>query len=319
MTLLRTEDYSMLVPEMLRPESENSGLNRFAKRETVVPLNLADPPNLCKQTCNMEPLMTTGHYFVSREISRHPTYFSAPATYKVVLQTILDRMNFKVEKFDDHGEEITLQPGQLICTIRQLAEWANVDKNSTERAIAKFTKVKILRQEVRHKKTILTLSQEYIFASGETRSETKVRQERDIKEKGKKGIKENTHIRSYSLSACKLLEFFIASLKKYKPEISKFPSSDQAKHFDELLKTHSAEVIKSVITYAHTDVEFWKDKINMPLNLVKGTKDNPDRMGMLLGRMARDKIGSQKIGVSGDRRTKNIDGTPVESPHEGRF
>ena len=119
---------------------------------------------------------------ISHDIIRHPSVITAPIAQRWVLITILDRLCWDSCKQDDHGVIIDLQRNQLMFTIRQLAEWANVDKNDAERALARFSKCQILRQEVRHRKTIVTLLQGIISYNSETNNETKVRQERDIKE-----------------------------------------------------------------------------------------------------------------------------------------
>lgn len=113
------------------------------------------------------------------DLLTHPDFISASAKFRMVLITIMSRVVFKAQTMNDHGVNIALQPGQLMCTYRQLAEWANVSKNDVERAIIKFSSVQILRQEVRHKKAILTVLWGMNIGLHETRSETKLRQERD--------------------------------------------------------------------------------------------------------------------------------------------
>ena len=83
---------------------------------------------------------------------------------------------------DDHGKLIDLLPGQFMCTIRQLADISNVGKNDAERALKKFVDFKIVRQEVRHTKTIITVLWGMKIQSGETTSGTRKRQDRDTKE-----------------------------------------------------------------------------------------------------------------------------------------
>jgi len=136
----------------------------------------------------------SGYFISCRDVIRHPSVISAPVAYRWVLLTIMDRASFEVQEKDDHGIIISLEVGQLLCTIRQLAEWANVDKNEAERAVSRFLKVGILRQEVRHTKTLLTLTFPITYKQmkhlSETRSETKVRQDRDRNNKENKENKE---------------------------------------------------------------------------------------------------------------------------------
>jgi hypothetical protein len=99
---------------------------------------------------------------VSRAITRHPEYLSSSHTYRSILITILDYLNFEKQIVDDHGIEITLEPGQLMATDRQIAFWAGCRHDEVQRCLARFIKAQILRQEVRHKKRIITLSESYI-------------------------------------------------------------------------------------------------------------------------------------------------------------
>jgi hypothetical protein len=93
---------------------------------------------------------------------------------------------------DDHQVLIDLKPGQLCCSLRQIAEWAQLTKNDVERGIDRFSKVKILRQEVIHRKSIITITHketyDLIINYSETINETKVRQERDKSETQKDNV-----------------------------------------------------------------------------------------------------------------------------------
>lgn len=119
---------------------------------------------------------------IFRDLLRDPSVTSLPPSYRVVLYTLLDYACFSKCKQDDHGVLIDLLPGQFMCTIRGLADLANVGKNDAERALSKFVDLKIVRQEVRHRKTVITILWGLKFKDGETRSEPRKRQERDTKE-----------------------------------------------------------------------------------------------------------------------------------------
>ncbi len=129
---------------------------------------------------------------IFRDLLRDPSVTSLPPSYRCVLFTLLDYACYSPCKQDDHGLLIDLLPGQFMCTIRGLADLANVGKNDAERSLAKFVDLKIVRQEVRHKKTIVTILWGLKIEKSETQSETKKRQERDTKEEQQenKNIKE---------------------------------------------------------------------------------------------------------------------------------
>lgn len=133
------------------------------------------------------------YFCIPLSIFQHHLFRSASAEQKLVLIYLIRKCVWKPTKFDDHGHTIELQPGQVAITIRDLAEEIGVDRNVVARALKKFVcetgPEQIARQEVRHVKTIVTFTHpdicEIIKKRSETSSETRVRQDRDIKEKDK--------------------------------------------------------------------------------------------------------------------------------------
>lgn len=108
------------------------------------------------------------------DLINHPCVIKAPPAYRWVLITILDRMCYANCQQDDHGMNIDLKPGQLLCTEENLVEWANVTKNEVHRAIKRFKNAKIVNQEVRRKKNLLTIIWEPFYlpeSRNEPRSE----------------------------------------------------------------------------------------------------------------------------------------------------
>lgn len=136
-----------------------------------------------------------GYFKGYHDLINHPAVISAPHTYRWVLIVILDRMAHKPMILDDHGEQVSVLPGQLLTTIDQLALWANVDRNIVDRSLIKWNLVGIVRREQRQekrrngkqKKTLLTVSwndnqvyKDYLSETKnqtrtETKSETKAR------------------------------------------------------------------------------------------------------------------------------------------------
>lgn len=125
---------------------------------------------------------------IQNEIAKDPIISAAPVAQRWLLIVIMLNCAYTKTTKDDHGVKIDLEPGQFLCTTRQLAELANIKKNDVERGIARFSKAKILRQEVRHKKTVITVLWGIFRDKRETKSEPKVRQERDTKEYSNKLI-----------------------------------------------------------------------------------------------------------------------------------
>ncbi len=123
-----------------------------------------------------------GFVQIYRDILRSDDYLNASLAHRCLLIFLLERVVFEDCEQDDHGVMISLKIGQYMATIRQIAEAANLEKNDVERGLAKFAKLKILRLEVRHKKTVVTILWGLKFKSNETGIETGMRQERDTKQ-----------------------------------------------------------------------------------------------------------------------------------------
>lgn len=101
---------------------------------------------------------------------------SLPTSYKWVIICMYELAAYTTTTLDDHGILVTLQPGQLMITHRQLANYAGVDKNIVSRALEKTAFMQKVTLEVRHTKTIITLL-DYVTNKteknlSETRSET---------------------------------------------------------------------------------------------------------------------------------------------------
>jgi DNA-binding transcriptional regulator YhcF (GntR family) len=109
-----------------------------------------------------------------------------PTAQRWVMITIIEHACYQMKEGDDHGQKIKLEPGQLMCTIRQLAEWAKVKKNDVERGVKRFLKDEIVRQEVRHCKTIITIThketRERFLGIENNKVRQEVRKERDKSE-----------------------------------------------------------------------------------------------------------------------------------------
>ncbi len=129
--------------------------------------------------------MSQGFIQIPRSLLDHPSFMKAPADQRYFLIWIIQNSRFLPSDFDDHGITIQLLPGQLCGTIRQFAEDANVKKGVVERSMARFSKFQILRQEVRHTKTVITITHkdtyELIKSYSETTCGTRKRQEKDKK------------------------------------------------------------------------------------------------------------------------------------------
>lgn len=148
--------------------------------------------------------MTEGYIKYPRKLNECRSWKALPYTYRHVFLTIMSHASHCEDTFDDNGVIIPLLPGQFVTTIRRLVELCNepdIDKSLIERALARFEKVGFSRQEVRHIKTIITITEpefcEALKKKIETTFETKSRQDRDTKEELRelKELKDNKEIK----------------------------------------------------------------------------------------------------------------------------
>lgn len=112
--------------------------------------------------------------------------------------------------------------------------------------------------------------------------------------------------------AVSLLVFFNSSLQKNIPEVGELCKPTTAIHFDALLKAYNPDEIKQVITFSHTG--WWAKHVHSPKYL-------RDKFTKLLAAFRREDVMPSK-GINYlkvDRRTLNIDGTPMKSKLEGSF
>lgn len=108
--------------------------------------------------------------------------------------------------------------------------------------------------------------------------------------------------------AAALLEFFNSSLKKNVPEVPEPCHPAQAVKFDALLeKGFTTDEIRSVIEFAHTG--WWAQHAHDP-GYIKL------KFSVMLAQLRRK---DQPLKSAVDRRTKNVDGSAVSSPTDGRF
>jgi hypothetical protein len=154
-----------------------------------------------------EGYMFSGFFSLPRSLTRDPLWLDLPPAYRDVFVVILDHICFKARRYDDHGVIIDLLPGQICASIREIVKWCGKfgNKNEVERAIKKFISYGFLRQEVRHSKSVLTITHKetysLILRGGETDSETTLRQLRDNFEtqKNNENTEQNENNESLSL------------------------------------------------------------------------------------------------------------------------
>lgn len=157
--------------------------------------------------------MENGFVVIPRSLLHHPTVKTASPIQKWILITIIENACFSECIQDDHGVLISLKPGQFLCTERYIAELANTSKTNVRRAIRRFMDVKILRQEVNHLKSIISVchkdTYDLNFNRKEPTSGPRMNQEwtknepqknKVTKKQGNKTQRESAHEINFSIS-----------------------------------------------------------------------------------------------------------------------
>jgi hypothetical protein len=187
--------------EMKKPESTNPGLKDKTGDLVDKPqLNgihyapiVADSPNFRKEIG--ASMLDEGFIKLPRSLFNDPNWKGMREKYRRVFIILLFHTSFTQRSFGIGANIITIGPGQFCTSIRTLVDLCNdgikykddkVDKNIVERAVSLFTKIGLVRQEVRHGKSILTITQrelyEHFQRQTETASETRPRLDRDTNE-----------------------------------------------------------------------------------------------------------------------------------------
>ena len=188
-----------------RPESGNSGhiqtdsVHESDKMDNDIPI-LSHAPNSYKENGVSMSVDFSDEGFVKipRSLFNDANWKGMREKYRRVFVVLLFHTAFTKQSFGIGANTITIEPGQFCTSIRNLVELCNdgikykddkVDKNIVERAVSLFTKIGLVRQEVRHGKSILTITQldlyEHFQKQTETANETRPRLDRDTNEERK--------------------------------------------------------------------------------------------------------------------------------------
>jgi hypothetical protein len=243
--------------------------------------------------------MSAGNIFIPRSLFSDPLWNSFSSEEKEFAFEILARVCFKSQKFDDHGVIINLAPGEICASIREMASWIygrknfksikngkkvdNFDSVTTfvERSLTKFKKVNFCRQEVRHLKSVITVTYPIICEAMkfqiETENETLLRQDRDRFETQKKNVKKGKNVKEKeekekdgadapvaSAEAEQLLNFIFYELQKRDPGRQK-PEGVSRRSWliglDYILKNRKLDFVKQVMLFA-LNHKYYSGKIN---------------------------------------------------------
>lgn len=256
--------------------------------------------------------MSNGYIQIPRSLIEHPSVKKAPAEQFKVLIVLLSHLRYLPELFDDHGLIFEVQKGEFCTTYDELGTLANVDRNHAVRAIRRFsepTKIltfdkqifesQILTYEVKRKKTLIKLlhreTYDLLLNQSEMNFDTKVKRSRNESEmqknKDNKDKKENTK-KEINKEKTKFLDFVFLS------------GDEHAKLIAALGSVKTQEFIESLNNHIGSKGDSYKSHYYTILNWVK---------------LDKNRINGFHPKTATDRRTKNVDGSPVTSPADGRF
>lgn len=271
--------------ENTKPESVNSGStnnHRDSPHESDMNGNsytpiLSDVPNFYKNYGTS--VENSGYFIIPRVVTSDPRYQGARLKYQKVLLALFENAAFSPTTHAIGTEIIQIQIGQFCVSERRLVEICNegvkfkedlVDKNIVHRAVHFWSKCQIVRQEVIHDKTLLTITVPEFYERTKKRSEPgsepKVNQNRTTKEEDKEDKEDNISREKGSFEpspfATSLLSDFYSSLFSAIPDFPKDSAKKtktqyQAAESIGRKAKYDTELIKKVIAYAHQPGGFW--------------------------------------------------------------
>jgi hypothetical protein len=254
--------FDRVQPEIRKPELDDSGLiektgdldSKSQSWSVYVNSNISESPNFHNR--KGDSMSYSGYIQIPRSLFNDPHWKSMRTKYQKVFMTILLHAAWSKKKYSINGNLIEIQPGQFCTSIRNLVDLCNdgvkfkedqVDKSLVERAVSVFTKVQFVRHELRHKKSIFTITFPGIYDNlkniTETPIETTSRHHRDINEERKEReyIKETNEI----YPPVSLLSNFEKEEKQNSPSVfepsQKNENPDFSKIWEFAIKMRAAE------------------------------------------------------------------------------
>jgi hypothetical protein len=248
---VRTERF-LETPDWGEPESR-----------TLTNPTISSSPDLYNR--NGEFMSDEGFIKLPRSLLTDPIWKGMRDKYRKVFITLLIHTSYKKNSFGIGSNRIKIEPGQFCTSIRNLVDLCNdgvrfkedlVDKNIVERSVSLFTRVGLVRQEVRHQKSILTITQPELYKhfqiQCETQSETEPRHNRDTNEERKEVRSKSTFIKE----AFNVVESPLSkNEEKQKQEISEQESDETQIICEEFCKNYQ-------ITIESKDIKRWSRMYN---------------------------------------------------------
>jgi hypothetical protein len=211
-----------------------------------------------------------GYIRIPRSLLNDPRIIGAPSAYLRVFLQILNYAAFEPREYNDHGVILKIEVGQAVFSMRQFAELCGpeISKDQVHRAIKYLIKFNFVRQEVRHRKTVITITHsdtyELILESGATRSATRPRQDRDTKENYKNISSLRSDRKKKKINKKESLDSELAkwAFEQYRTVCPNAKEPDWAvwnKNYQAIIEQDgkTPEQVKAVVTWI---VETWTDQ-----------------------------------------------------------
>lgn len=285
---------------------------------------------------------------ISRLLRSDEYWLNARPTYQSIFFAILLRMAFYETEQDNGGKKVKVKPFQLYASLNQLAEWTNkwITKDDVEGALKYFSRCNFLLHEVLHRKSLITITQsdicEQILRKSPLKTppsllhDSSMTPPQNKNEKNEKNEKEEQVLhQSASLLGEKVvgLDFVNSEIEQISlKQVAKKPSAKNKKSevekisFKDQVFLSQEEYEKLIHFHGEIDTEWMLEKLNnyKKANNKKYVSDYAAIQYWVKEALEKSKCSSgfstQSHSQIGDsRRTKDIEGKPVESPFKGRF
>jgi hypothetical protein len=276
MSDIQKEKEALITPLFCEPDNDTIG----DRHDSIIDIS----------DCSTKEIsMNQGFIKIPRSLLQDPRFDTLSAKQIRVLLKLIELACYREQTVSVAEHLIILKPGQLLYSLRYIVEACkcsgrgpkdNVSKNDVERLLNFLELIGKLRQELRHKRLLITLTFlddcELEKNETETQTETKLRQQRDKTEtntkKEKKDKKEKDNTRASraepSADALELARFLFSSIQKWKPNFKKPNEKRWGIEFDKCLKHYSKDRILSVLAWLPEN-DFWRGNVMCPSKLLK--------------------------------------------------
>ena len=221
-----------------------------------------------------------GYIKIPRSLLKDPLWIDLSLESQHVFLVLLDHVCYRPRKFDDHGHLIDIEVGQICISERDLVKLCNkgMTRIKVQRSLVRLRLCRFLSQEVRHKKSIISITHTDTYSliknifeptNEPNLSQTRAKLEPETK-KEKKDNKEKKREYARDSIEIELSSLFLNAIKKINSEFEIPDLQEWAQNFYELIfeDKRNPEDVKTYISWGLSE-SFWQHRLTTPEKLRK--------------------------------------------------